>query len=195
MVGRLRGQSNHSSANNGTSHHSAEKLALFGATHLAWLLRTSRVRCQNQRADNRLAFAEGCKRQFALISQSRARVARYPPLPMTSPPDLRHHSTFLKRWRLKASTWARSNDLGTNRISIGASFVAGAPAAELNERSPLELDRLSARRPIYCPAFGALAETMLSTSRARDRRSRQRRLRAACRADQASHSVLRRCSR
>jgi hypothetical protein len=67
MVGRLHRQADGSSWSHDTSHHSDEILALFGAMRLASAAKESRLRCENERADNRLAFAEGCKRQFALI--------------------------------------------------------------------------------------------------------------------------------
>jgi hypothetical protein len=67
MVGRLRRQAHGSSVSHDTSHDSDEILALFGAMRLAWTMRVSHVRCKNQRADNALAFAEGRKREFALI--------------------------------------------------------------------------------------------------------------------------------
>jgi hypothetical protein len=70
MVGRLRRRTRHSSSNHRTSHYSAEKLALFDAPHLASAPKRSPARCKNQRADKHLAFAEGCKRQFALILPS-----------------------------------------------------------------------------------------------------------------------------
>jgi hypothetical protein len=105
MVGRLRGQADGSRMNHDTSHDSDEILALFGAMRLARRVRSAHAMWKNERADNLLAFAEGCKRQFALILQSRGRVARYPPDPMTSPPNMRHHSTFFKGG-LKASIWA-----------------------------------------------------------------------------------------
>ena len=80
MVGRLRRRTRHSSSNHRTSHYSAEKLALFDAPHLASAPKRSPARCKNQRADKHLAFAEGCKRQFALILPSGGRVASPPGL-------------------------------------------------------------------------------------------------------------------
>jgi hypothetical protein len=70
MVGRLRRRADRVSSNNGTSHYSAETLALFGAAHLASAPTRSLAMCKNYRADKNLACAEGCKRQFALILQS-----------------------------------------------------------------------------------------------------------------------------
>jgi hypothetical protein len=48
---------------------------------LAWTTKEPREGYENQRADNRLAFGEGRKRQFALILPSRGRVLRPPHLP------------------------------------------------------------------------------------------------------------------
>src|SRR6266545_2705919 len=76
MVDKLRQQADGSSLNHDTSHDGDEILALFGAIHLARRPKSLHEMWKNERADNPLAFAEGCKRQFALILQSRGRGKR-----------------------------------------------------------------------------------------------------------------------
>jgi hypothetical protein len=54
------------------------------------------MRCKNERADKRLATTGGCKRQFALILQSRSSDGELHSGPMNSPFEHGHYSRFLK---------------------------------------------------------------------------------------------------
>jgi hypothetical protein len=49
--------------------------------HLAQAMKSALTRCKNERADKHLAATEGRKRQFALILQSRSRMASYTAAP------------------------------------------------------------------------------------------------------------------
>jgi hypothetical protein len=64
--------------------------------HLAQAMESALMRCKNERADKRLAATEGCKRQFALILQSRSSDGQLHSGPMNSPFEHGHYSRFLK---------------------------------------------------------------------------------------------------
>jgi hypothetical protein len=166
MVGRLRQRSSHSSSNHGTSYYSAEKLAVFGATHIACALEMSPARCKNQRADNHLAFAEGCKRQFALILPSGGRVASRPRL------TVRRTKMFDKpRMTLKPpiTASARSSSAQTSCRRV-LCLLLHAHFRGQSSASPLQAHCALAHLRVHRSASPPSQETVHSTSCARDHR-------------------------
>ena len=170
MLGRLRRGASYSSSNHGTSYYSAEKLALFGAMHLA----SNRCSLLNlvltQRADN--TFAPGGRSKHRLLQSCHPSV-ECPPLPSLT---LKH-----------AKTCDRLRSMPKQLITVSAQTISAQTDCRpmdwvLSQTHPqdqanamlLQTDRGLARRPMGCRRAAALQKTVRSTGLARDHRNSPR---------------------
>jgi hypothetical protein len=170
MFGRLRRQTDGSRVNHDTSHDSDEILAFFGAMHLARRLKSAYAMWKNERADNLLAFAEGCKRPV-FFNLAITRSGR--PLPSGSDDLTTKHAIpfdILQRWTESLNMGFTRMTSAQREFRLALRFLQVLRPRNQSDASSLELDRHSARRLMCCPALVPSRETMHWTSRVCDRR-------------------------